>query len=535
MTPAQSSSEALGSTALTSLAPQHVSADKIQSLLRHLSHQAQPDYMESRAPWNDEVITRLPLADESAVELAFDVARRAQKAWKRTSVKKRSDVILRFHDLVLQRREEILDIIQLETGKARVHALEEILDVAMTSRYYARIASTALRTRKGFGAVPLLTKAEEHHHPVGVVGFISPWNYPLTLAVSDMIPALLAGNGAVLKPDSQTSLSALWAVNLLAEAGVPEGLIGVVAGEGAVLGPMLVERADFIMFTGSTRVGREVAGRCGERLIGCSMELGGKNAMIICEDADIERAAEIAERACWSNAGQLCISMERIYVHRNVREDFTRAFVERIRKLPFRNDFSQGQGIGSLISAKQLNTVQMHVDDAVSKGAKVLAGGAARPDIGPFFFEPTLLEDLPDDAMCFSDETFGPLVSIFEFNTEDEAIRLANETSYGLNASVITRDAGRGRKIASQLESGTVNVNEGYAAAWGSLNFAMGGFKDSGIGRRHGIGGITKYTEAQTIATQRWRGFGQPKELTAEQWSMLLVTSMKLMKELRLK
>ena len=528
-----------GLQAIDSLKPAHVSQDKVQSLLRHLSHPLDPNYIQATAPWTGESITQLPIADKEAVDLAFHVSRRAQSLWAKTSVKKRCEVLLRFHDLVLERRDEILDIIQLETGKARVHALEEVLDVAMTSRYYARIAGSALKPRKGNGAFPILTKAVEYHHPVGVVGVISPWNYPLTLGISDIIPALIAGNGAVTKPDSQTTLSALWAIDLLAEAGLPEGLIGAVAGEGAVLGPEIISRADYVMFTGSTGVGRLVAAQCGERLIGCSMELGGKNAMIICEDADIDRAVEIAERACWSNAGQLCISMERIYVHEAVRDKFVEAFVDRVNSLPFRNDFAWGQGIGSLISEKQLNTVKGHVDDAVAKGATVLAGGSARPDQGPYFFEPTLLENVTPEMQCFTNETFGPVVSIYPFVSEDEAIRLANDSEYGLNAAVITRNTKRGNQIGQQLEAGTVNVNEAYAAGWGSMDFPMGGFKQSGLGRRHGSGGLLKYTEGQTVATQRLQGFGKPEKgpihLTDEQWADALTTGIKVLKKLGFK
>lgn len=525
--------------AIESLNAANVSQDKIQSLLGHLTHPLDPTYMEATAPWNGELITRLPVADADAVELAFHVSRRAQELWSMTSLKKRCEVILRFHDLVLERRDEILDIIQLETGKARIHALEEVLDVAMTSRYYARIAGAALKPRKGSGAFPVLTRAVEYHHPVGVVGVISPWNYPLTLGISDIIPMLIAGNGAVTKPDSQTTLSALWAIDLLAEAGVPEGLIGAVAGEGAVLGPEITSRADYVMFTGSTGVGRLVAAQCGERLIGCSMELGGKNAMIVCEDADIERAVEIAERACWSNAGQLCISMERIYVHESIRDQFVDAFVDRILRLEFRNDFSWGQGIGSLISQRQLDTVKRHVDDAVAKGATVLAGGSPRPDKGPFFFEPTLLEGVTPDMECCVNETFGPVVSVYTFVSEEEAIRLANDSDYGLNAAVITRNTKRGNQIGQQLHAGTVNVNEAYAAGWGSLDFPMGGFKQSGLGRRHGSGGLLKYTEAQTVATQRLQGFGKPEKgpihFTDEQWADALTLGMKVLKSLGLK
>lgn len=439
--------------------------------------------------------------------------------------------MLRYHDLILQRREEGLDIIQMETGKARIHAVEELLDVAITARHYARVASKALRPESHQGAFPLISSAVELHHPKGVVGVISPWNYPLALAVGDAIPALLAGNAVVIKPDLQTTLTALWAIDLMYEAGIPEGLFGVVAGEGATVGPMITERGDYIMFTGSTGVGRQVAARAGERLVGCSMELGGKNAMIVCDDANLNKAAEIAQRASFANAGQLCISMERIYVHASVVDQFTKLFIDRVNKMRMAPELGWKADIGSLISRKQLDTVNRHVDDAIAKGANVLAGGKPRPDVGPFYFEPTVLTNVSEDMVCFREETFGPVVSIYTFDTEAEALAMANSTAYGLNASVITRNERRGKELAAQLKAGTVNVNEGYATAWAATSAPMGGWGDSGLGRRHGREGLMKYTEAQTIGVQRFMGWGTPPFMTHKQWAdslTLIVKGLKL-------
>jgi succinate-semialdehyde dehydrogenase/glutarate-semialdehyde dehydrogenase len=496
-----------------------ISPDRLATLIRHLSVGHDAELAPVIAPFNGRTVAHIPLSSEAAVDTAFAIARKAQEHWAHTSVAARARIMLRFHDLILDRREEVLDIVQLETGKARNHAVEELLDVAITARHYARVAGGLLKPRKQSGAFPLLTSAVELHHPKGVIGAISPWNYPLTLAVGDAIPALLAGNAVVLKPDLQTTLTALWAIDLLYEAGLPDGLFGVVSGEGSVVGPMITERGDYIMFTGSTGVGRQVAARCGERLVGCSMELGGKNAMIICDDANIKKAAEIAERASFANAGQLCISMERIYVHSSVMDDFLRAFSDRLAKVRLKAEIGWESDMGSLISHKQLETVNRHVGDAVTKGATVICGGKPRPDIGPFYFEPTVLTNVSPDMVCSGEETFGPVVSIYPFDTEAQAIALANETTYGLNASVITRDERRGREIASKLHAGTVNVNEGYATAWSSLGSPMGGWGDSGLGRRHGTEGIMKYTEAQTIGTQRIMGWGTPPFLTHKQWA----------------
>jgi succinate-semialdehyde dehydrogenase/glutarate-semialdehyde dehydrogenase len=487
------------------------------------------------APFTGELLVELPMAEEADVEAAFVRARRAQPAWAATPLRQRCKIMLRFHDLVLSRRDELLDLVQMETGKARRDAQEEVLDVSITSRHYARDAQRLLKPKKHRGAFPLMVGVREVHHPIGVVGMISPWNYPLTLAISDAIPALLAGNAVVLKPDVQTTLCSLLVSRLLAEAGLPAGLFQVVPGEGPEVGPMVIDRADYVMFTGSTRVGREVARRCGERLIGSSMELGGKNAMIVRADADLDKASEIATRGSFSNTGQLCISMERIYVHESIYDAFKAKFVERTRALKMKPSVGWGADIGSLISARQRDRVLGHIDDAVSRGATVLAGGKARPDVGPFYVEPTILEGVTEDMILCDEETFGPVVALYPYRTDEEAIAAANDTTYGLNASVVTKDMAEGRRIAARLQSGTVNVNEGYATAWASVRAPMGGMKESGLGRRHGDQGLLKYTESQNIATQRMLGFGAPFGWTDQRWGETLSFSLNWMKKLGLK
>lgn len=512
-----------GSDSIAGLPSNSLTRERIAQLTRHLCVGASPETETVLAPFTQEPITQIPVSDEAAVDTAFAIARAAQRQWQGTTMAHRGRILLRFHDLILARKEEVLDIVQIETGKARMHAVEELLDCAITARYYARTTGRALKAQRHSGPFPLLTSAVEVHHPKGVIGIISPWNYPLNLAITDAMPALMAGNGVVLKPSLQTTLTALWAVDLMYEAGLPDGLLGVVAGQGSAVGPLVIERGDYIMFTGSTSLGRQVAARCGERLVGCSMELGGKNAMVVCDDANVNKAAEIAERASFANAGQLCISMERIYVHNSVKDQFIAAFVARVNKIKLLAAVGWGSDVGSLISEKQLATVVSHVDDAVAKGATVLAGGKARPDVGPLFYEPTILTDVTEEMVCCRTETFGPVVSIYGFDTEDEAIAMANDSAYGLNASVITRDAARGRSIAGRLHAGTVNVNEGYATAFATTGAPMGGFGDSGIGRRHGRDGLLKYTESQTIATQRIMGWGGPPFFTQKQWAETLV------------
>jgi succinate-semialdehyde dehydrogenase/glutarate-semialdehyde dehydrogenase len=392
-----------------------------------------------------------------------------------------------------------------------------------------------LRPRRRRGALPMLTKTLEFRHPKGVVGIISPWNYPLTLAVSDAIPAFLAGNGVVLKPDSQTALTALWARELLIEAGLPEGLWQVVVGDGPVVGPAVVDHADYVSFTGSTRTGRQVGQAATYRLVGVSLELGGKNAMLVLDDADLDRAAEGAVRACFSSSGQLCISMERLYVHYSVYDAFLERFLQRVRTMRLGTRLDYTADMGSLVSARQLDAVTAHVEDARAKGAKVLTGGRRRPDVGPLFYEPTVLSGVDESMAVCAEETFGPVVSVYSFRTDQEAVERANATEYGLNASLWTRDARRGREVATRLRAGTVNINEGYAASWGSTDAPMGGMGDSGLSRRHGAEGLLKYTEAQTVAAQRVLALAPPFGTSDEQFARLMTGGLRLMKTLRMK
>ena len=299
------------------------------------------------------------------------------------------------------------------------------------------------------------------------------------------------------KPDTQTALTALWVRSLAVEAGLPEALWQVVLGDGPEIGGAVVEGGDYVCFTGSTRVGREVAEKCARRLVGCSLELGGKNPMIVLADADLDRAAEGAVRDCFANSGQLCVSMERIYVVTGAHDEFVDRFVRRVKGLELGTALDYRPDMGSLISAAQLERVSAHVDDAVAKGATVLAGGRARPDVGPFFYEPTILTGVTEDMRLCREETFGPVVAIREVADETEAVKLANDSEFGLNATVWTRDVANGRRIAAQIETGTVSINETYAAPWGATRVPMGGRKDSGLGRRHGREGILKYTEPQ--------------------------------------
>ncbi|MEV6259764.1 succinic semialdehyde dehydrogenase [Streptomyces sp. NPDC051784] len=489
----------------------------------------------NHSPLTGEKLADLPESGPDDVRTAFERASAAQPAWAATPVRARAAVLLRFHDLVLRRQSEVLDLIQLETGKARLHAHEEVQAVAVSARHYGRKAAAYLKPKRHTGVVPTLTKVTELRQPRGVVGQIAPWNYPLELSVGDALPAFVSGNAVVMKPDTETALTALWARELLIEAGLPPEVFQVVLGEGPVVGPEVVQRADYVSFTGSTATGRDVAQRAAARLVGVSLELGGKNPMLVLEDADVEKAAEGAVRACFSSAGQLCISIERLYVHASVADAFVERFAARTRAMRLGSSLAYGAEMGSLVSERQLETVTRHVAEAVEKGAVIVAGGAARPDIGPYFHEPTILDKVQEPMAVCTQETFGPVVSLYRFTDEDEAVKLANSTPYGLNASVWTKDARRGHRVAARLRAGTVNINEGYAPAYGSVQSPMGGMKDSGLGRRHGSEGILKYTEAQTVAQQRLMPLAPAFGMDDEKYAAFMSRSLKAMKAFRLR
>jgi succinate-semialdehyde dehydrogenase/glutarate-semialdehyde dehydrogenase len=463
-------------------------------------------------PFTGETLGSVPLGTPDDVVVAFAAARAAQKDWAAQPVGERAAILLRFHDLVIANANEILDLIQLEGGKSRRNAYEEVLDAAITARYYAHVAADLLRPRLRQGALPVLTTTREYHRPKGVVAVISPWNYPFMLSIGDAIAALVAGNAVVIKPDSQTPYCALWAAQVFAEADLPKGVLQIVPGGGSALGPPLIDNADYLMFTGSTATGKQVAQQAAGRLIDYSMELGGKNAAIVLDDAPHGRrvagttlgisTVDGVAFGITTGSGQVCVSCERLYVQSGIYDTFVPELAAALDALPIGPSLGWADDVGSLSSAAQLEKVSAHVNDAIVKGARLLAGGSPRPDLGPYFYAPTLFEGVTEAMDLCRAETFGPVCAVYRFDDVDEAIARVNDSEYGLSASVWSRDVGRAKQIAARIESGTVGINDAYQATWASAS-PMGGFKESGVGRRHGAPGLLRFTEAQTVAVER--------------------------------
>ncbi|TKX75088.1 succinate-semialdehyde dehydrogenase (NADP(+)) [Halorubrum sp. GN11_10-6_MGM] len=475
-----------------------------------------PGAIDVFAPATDERIGSVPACDADDVEVAVEHSRDAQEAWAETPPAERARIVERFGDLVADRREELLDLLQLETGKSRRTAVEELFDVPTGCSYVASEAPGALAEERRRGVAPGIATATVTREPVGVVGVISPWNYPLTLSMADAIPALAAGNAVVLKPDEKTPYGALLLAELLEVAGLPDGLFQVVTGEGPTVGPPLIDAVDYVAFTGSTATGRTIAERAGQNLIGCSLELGGNNPLVVLGDADVDEAARGAVQACFSNAGQLCLSAERIYVVESAFDAFLDAFVRETEAVTLGTGYDYDADLGSLVDADQLARVESHVEDARERGATVETGGRARPEVGPYCYEPTVLTGVDPDASVACEETFGPVVAVTPVPDADAAVAAANDSPYGLNASVWTANRERGAALARDIDCGTVNVNDAFLATWGAVDAPMGGFGDSGLGRRHGREGIQRYTETRTVGVSRVGPLTFPERLPTD-------------------
>jgi len=482
--------------------------------------------------YTGDVLVELPQSTPEDVADAFAAARAAQQEWSQWPLRKRLAVFRRFHRLVLERHETIADLIQVESGKARRMAFEESLDVPLVTGHYLKRAPKLLAPKRHAGPVPVVSSSLEIRQPKGVVGIIAPWNFPFVTGISDAVPALMAGNGVVVKPDNKTALSPLYGVRLLEEAGLPKGLFQVVCGEGPDVGPTLIDHANYVMFTGSTATGRAIGERAGRNLIGCCLELGGKNPMIVLPDANLDDVVKGALFGAFGNTGQICMHIERMYVHESIYDDFRDRFVAATQALRVAAAYDFGPEVGSLVSVEHKERVAGHVADAVAKGATVLTGGRERPDLGPAFFEPTILEGVTKEMLAGSCETFGPVVALHRYGTEEEAIALANDTDYGLNASVWGGDLDHAIAVGRRIQSGNVNINDILATAYASKGTPSGGVKQSGIGARHGDQGLLKYTDCQNVGILKKQVMQAPDDIPYEQNVVQQVKGLAIMRRL---
>lgn len=443
------------------------------------------------------------------VALEFADAKLKQPNWEALGAKRRAAIAAKLADILILNQERVMDQLQKETGKSRSHAFEEITGALGAISYYAKVTPKLMRRSRVKAGVPVMLSAFTEPQAVGVVGIITPWNYPLALTMMDVIPALLAGNAVVQKADNQTAKTVMLARELAVQAGVPEGIWRVVYGDPAEVGNAVTDNADYVAFTGSTPTGKIVAERAARRLIGYSLELGGKNPMIVMPGANLEKAAEIAIGAAFGNSGQLCVSIERIYVPNHSKAQFEQILKRRVESLTLGDSNRFEFDLGSLSSKAQVERVAGFIDRAKSEGARVITGGQMLPDLGPNYYSPTVLTDLPIGAEILHKEVFGPVIALVGYQSLDEAVELANGTEFGLNASIVG-DPKLALKLASKLMAGSVNINEGYRATMASMAAPMGGMKQSGMGRRSGPGGLLRFTETRTIGVANRLPIGLP-------------------------
>lgn len=409
-------------------------------------------------------------------------------------------------EILLAKQEDYIRVIRQETGRSRVETiLMEIFPACDSLGYYAKNAKRLLRDEKPSLHLLKTKKLIITYRPLGVVGIITPWNGPFIMGLNPTVQALMAGNTVVLKPSEVTPFSGRLARDLFDEAGLPKDVFRVVEGDGETGAALVEAGVSKIAFTGSVRTGRKIGEACGRNLIPCTLELGGKDPMIVCADADLDRAAKGCVFGAFLNAGQVCCSTERVYVVDSVADEFTAKVLAHARQL--RQEKDGEYDIGPMIWPKQIETVERHVADAVAKGAKVLLGGKRNPALGGLFFEPTVLTDVTHDMLVMQDETFGPVLPIVRVKDEQEALRLANDSQYGLSATLWTEDRDKAVALARLIESGSVCVNDS-SITYGVLEAPFGGMKTSGIGQIQGKNGLKGYCFAKPVLLNRY----QPKE-----------------------
>jgi acyl-CoA reductase-like NAD-dependent aldehyde dehydrogenase len=470
-------------------------------------------------PATGETLREFECASERDVQAAVARAHAAQPAWNDLGVRGRVAILREFQRLLHERKSEVAALITREAGKPMVEALlTEVLVVLDSTRFCVENAFTFLREQPvPHGNLAMKTKTGRIlREPHGVIGIVSPWNYPFSIPATESLSALVTGNAVMLKPSELTSLTAVELVSLLHQAGVPKDVFQVIVGDGTTGSALLNAEIDKLVFTGSVATGKRIAQAAAARLLPVVLELGGKDPMLVLDDADVDVASSGAVWGSFANCGQACLSVERCYVHRSLYDAFLEACVRKTKQLRVGNGIDPQTEIGPLIYERQLRNVESHVEDARARGARVLTGGSRLPQLGSNFYAPTVLADVTHAMHIMREETFGPVLPVMPFDTDEEAIRLANDSDYGLAASIWTRDRARGELLARRILAGTVMVNDAVAC-FGISEAPHGGVKASGMGRTHGRFGMEEMVRIKHVDSDRlpgmkkiwWYGYGQ--------------------------
>ncbi len=457
-------------------------------------------------PATREPIGEIEVGHAADAVAAVERARKAQRDWAAQPISERARFMIRTLEVLLDRQDDVIETVLRETGKPRTEALQmEVYAVGDSLNYYAKNAARILRTEKRrlHGMLRLLKQLRIVYRPLGVVGVISPWNGPFVLAMNPSVQALMAGNAVILKPSEVTPFSGALAGELFDQAGLPDGLFQVLQGDGETGAALCRAGVDKISFTGSVATGRKVAVACAEQLIPCTLELGGKDAMIVCGDVQLDYAAAGAVAGAFMNTGHYCCGTERVYVVDSIADAFIENVVERVSRL--RQGAAGEFDVGAIFWPRQLEIIEEHMEDARRKGARVLTGGRRHPELDGLFYEPTVLVDVDHGMRIMREETFGPILPIMRVQDEEEAIALANDSPYGLGGNVWTRDAGKGFRIAQRLQTGSVCVND-MTMTYGIQEAPFGGRKESGIGQVNGETGLRGYCHAESIIIDRLGG-----------------------------
>jgi succinate-semialdehyde dehydrogenase/glutarate-semialdehyde dehydrogenase len=465
-------------------------------------------HLQLRSPVTLEATGELVCANTDDVAAAISRARAAQPAWAATSMRERRAIVERALRAVLERQDEIIDTVVAETGKARTDAMSmEVFSVADQLCYYAKNAEKFLkpRKRKIHGLLGLMKQLRIVYKPLGVIGLITPWNGPFVLVMNQATQAILAGNTVVAKGSEVTPFSARLAEDIFRQAGLPDNVLQVLLGDGETGAAIVRGGVDKVSFTGSVATGRKVAEACASQLIPCTLELGGNDAMIVCADADLDRAADGAWVGSCMNTGHYCCGTERIYVVKEVYDDFLERVLEKGRQLRQGHQYGWDEDVGAVFWDRQMSIIEAHVEDARAKGANILMGGRRNPDLDGLYYEPTVITDVDNSMDIMVLETFGPILCIQCVDSEDEALALANDSEFGLNGNVWTQDKEKGYRMAAAIDTGSCSVND-MAMSYGIPAAPFGGKKNSGIGQVNGKKGMRGYCHEMPIVIDRFGG-----------------------------